>query len=195
MDKICSECNVPFSGHGNCRYCETCAQLGTQRRRDRHRYDGNRQAVLERDGYRCQQCGQPYVEERRNLVVHHLDRDPANNALVNLITFCRSCHPHVHGPQTAEVRANMSRIAKERGFGKWMTDRKRPRELVERTAAKNRGRKHTPEAIARMRQAKREWWARQTPERRRAIATAISASHRQKQDCHAAPRKSSPPPV
>jgi hypothetical protein len=55
-----------------------------------------RQAALERDGFRCVQCGR---EDR--LHVHHKD-DPDCHEADNLVTLCASCHrkehPLPHGP-------------------------------------------------------------------------------------------------
>ena len=53
-----------------------------------------RRAVLERDGWRCQQCG-----SLRNLDVHHVRRRSAlgDDAEANLITVCRDCHRILHG--------------------------------------------------------------------------------------------------
>ena len=52
-----------------------------------------RRVVLERDGWRCQQCG-----SFRNLDVHHVKRRSAlgDDAETNLITLCRECHQTVH---------------------------------------------------------------------------------------------------
>lgn len=50
-----------------------------------------REAVLERDGYACVQCGN---DNRRSLVVHHRiehDRGGPDESW-NLVTACRSCH-------------------------------------------------------------------------------------------------------
>ena len=52
-----------------------------------------RREVLERDGWRCQQCGSP-----RNLDIHHVKRRSAlgDDADANLITLCRKCHQMLH---------------------------------------------------------------------------------------------------
>jgi 5-methylcytosine-specific restriction endonuclease McrA len=53
------------------------------------RYATLRRGVLERDSWRCQQCG-----SLRNLDVHHLKRRSAlgDDAEANLIALCRDCH-------------------------------------------------------------------------------------------------------
>jgi 5-methylcytosine-specific restriction endonuclease McrA len=50
--------------------------------------------VLERDGWRCQNCG--LLE---NLQVHHKIRRSqlGNDSLDNLVTLCAHCHMHEHG--------------------------------------------------------------------------------------------------
>lgn len=64
--------------------------------RDKERFGGLRQRVLERDKNSCQMCF-----STKSLVVHHKDGvgrnsiDPHNN-IDNLVTLCRSCHMKVH---------------------------------------------------------------------------------------------------
>ena len=54
------------------------------------------QQVLERDGWRCQHCGQP-----TNLQVHHVNPRSrlGDDAESNLITLCAKCHRGLHSPQ------------------------------------------------------------------------------------------------
>ncbi len=66
--------------------------------KDRVRFGGIRQDILERDKFVCQVC-----DSDNQLVIHHIDettnRKPnqiANNDPTNLITLCRSCHLKVH---------------------------------------------------------------------------------------------------
>jgi 5-methylcytosine-specific restriction endonuclease McrA len=49
--------------------------------------------VLQRDGWRCQQCG-----SRTNLEVHHLQfrSHLGTDSEENLITLCRECHERLH---------------------------------------------------------------------------------------------------
>ena len=53
-----------------------------------------REAILMRDGWRCQICGC-----LKNLDVHHIRRRSAlgGDAETNLITLCRECHGVQHG--------------------------------------------------------------------------------------------------
>ena len=49
--------------------------------------------VLQRDAWRCQQCG-----SRTNLQVHHIQlrSQLGDDAEENLITLCSECHDQVH---------------------------------------------------------------------------------------------------
>lgn len=57
-------------------------------------YDGLRQHVLRRDGWRCQSCG-----AMANLEVHHKQfrSHSGNDSEENLITLCTACHNETHG--------------------------------------------------------------------------------------------------
>jgi 5-methylcytosine-specific restriction endonuclease McrA len=87
-------------------------QEATRRCHDRARFDGLRDAVLARDGYRCVECGHPWESGSRRIVVHHLDHDRAHNEMSNLVTMCRACHPKIHGASRPSVRAKMSAAGK-----------------------------------------------------------------------------------
>jgi 5-methylcytosine-specific restriction endonuclease McrA len=52
-----------------------------------------RNRVLERDGWRCQNCG-----SAKDLQVHHLAKRSklGDDALDNLITLCATCHQRQH---------------------------------------------------------------------------------------------------
>jgi 5-methylcytosine-specific restriction endonuclease McrA len=52
-----------------------------------------RREILERDDWRCQQCGCS-----KNLDVHHMRRRSAlgDDRESNLITLCRECHQSLH---------------------------------------------------------------------------------------------------
>lgn len=56
--------------------------------------------VLERDGYRCQQCG-----SMQTLEVHHQIFRSHGGAddEKNLITLCRRCHTHRHKPPASSM--------------------------------------------------------------------------------------------
>ncbi|MHB8485804.1 MAG: HNH endonuclease [Candidatus Acidiferrales bacterium] len=71
----------------------TLRQQGSRLRLDRQAYDELRKQVLERDGWRCQNCG-----SSENLQVHHIQSRGRLGAdtLANLITLCACCHRDVH---------------------------------------------------------------------------------------------------
>ena len=61
---------------------------------DRRRWARSRRAAFERDGWRCQACGQP-----GRLEAHHvrpLERGGAPYDLENISTRCRECHLAAH---------------------------------------------------------------------------------------------------
>jgi 5-methylcytosine-specific restriction endonuclease McrA len=67
---------------------------------DKERFSGNRVKTLERDGYKCTECG-----STTNLQVHHKDesgrnkpKELRNDRLDNLVTLCGKCHIKRHNP-------------------------------------------------------------------------------------------------
>jgi 5-methylcytosine-specific restriction endonuclease McrA len=64
-----------------------------QLRREAEQYGRLRFQILERDGWRCQQCGR-----RDQLQIHHLVRRSQLGADCeeNLIALCSSCHRSLH---------------------------------------------------------------------------------------------------
>ena len=70
--------------------CATCYSL---KRQDAERFGGLREAVLERDGYRCCVCDAS-GRDKRSIVVHH--RIPGRSALKVMISLCPGCHAKVH---------------------------------------------------------------------------------------------------
>ena len=62
-----------------------------------------RREVLQRDGWRCRECGAP-----GRLEVHHLEplHKGGSNDVFNLVALCRGCHIAAHRrPETAEQAA------------------------------------------------------------------------------------------
>lgn len=55
-----------------------------------------KEAIRQRDQYKCQACGAPQEECIEALSVHHRDDIKNNLDLENLISLCRSCHMKVH---------------------------------------------------------------------------------------------------
>ena len=77
--------------------------------KDKLRFSSNKKHVLERDGYRCTDCG---IE--KGLTIHHKDRsgssEKPNNDMDNLVTLCRSCHMRYH---SGENNGQFIQISKE----------------------------------------------------------------------------------
>jgi len=74
------------------------SRAAQQKYRDELLYGGNRDKVLERDGYKCTVCG-----ATKSLAIHHIDqngwfkpREEKNNDIDNLITLCFKCHAKLH---------------------------------------------------------------------------------------------------
>lgn len=63
-----------------------------------------RHAALERDGHRCRDCGSSNI-----LHVHHLDENPNNHVLDNLLTVCAGCHRRRH-PLPRDANQRFQRI-------------------------------------------------------------------------------------
>ncbi len=56
-----------------------------------------KEQIRYRDGYKCQICGCPEVENGRKLDVHHKDYDKDNIKPENLTSLCKSCHMKTNG--------------------------------------------------------------------------------------------------
>ena len=54
---------------------------------------GLREAVLERDGYRCRVCDAS-GRDKRSIIVHH--RVPGKSVLNLMLSLCPSCHAKIH---------------------------------------------------------------------------------------------------
>ena len=52
-----------------------------------------KEQIRYRDGYRCQLCGTPEIENGRKLDVHHKDYNKNNLDPENLLSLCKRCHP------------------------------------------------------------------------------------------------------
>jgi len=50
----------------------------------------HKKEIKERDNFVCVVCGKR--ERKRIYPIHHIDYDKKNNASINLVTLCRSCH-------------------------------------------------------------------------------------------------------
>ncbi len=49
-----------------------------------------------RDGYKCQKCGCPEIENAEKLSIHHIDYQKENCLPTNLISLCRRCNTEVN---------------------------------------------------------------------------------------------------
>ena len=74
--------------------CGTCYTL---KRQDEAYFGGLREAVLERDGYRCRVCDAS-GRDKRSIIVHH--RVPGKSELNLMLSLCPGCHAKVHRTKT-----------------------------------------------------------------------------------------------
>jgi hypothetical protein len=70
-----------------------CATCYTLKRQDDEYFGGLREAVLERDGYRCRICDAS-GRDKRSIIVHH--RVKGKSVLGLMISLCPACHAKVH---------------------------------------------------------------------------------------------------
>lgn len=77
--------------------------IESKKDRDIREYSGNRYKTLERDGYKCVNCGMSWEQHleiyNSELNVDHIDRDRKNNSLDNLQTLCLVCHGKKHSEE------------------------------------------------------------------------------------------------
>jgi 5-methylcytosine-specific restriction endonuclease McrA len=72
--------------------------------------------IKQRSGYCCQRCGMQClppgrgyrhlsrkIRSKYTAQVHHLDRQPSNNNLDNLVALCTGCHLHYHQGQKGNI--------------------------------------------------------------------------------------------
>lgn len=72
------------------KYCDQqCA--GLAQRKDDPTVDAYRKRVYKHKKDHCQEC-----RATENLQIHHIDGNPKNNRLSNLMTLCGSCHTKWH---------------------------------------------------------------------------------------------------
>ena len=71
-------------------------------------FQAQRNRAKERDGYKCQECG----ESKKRLYAHHIDHDKTNDELSNLTTLCQKCHLK-HHPKKSLLSADDVRKIRE----------------------------------------------------------------------------------
>lgn len=55
-----------------------------------------KELIRYRDGYKCQRCGCPEIENSKKLSVHHIDYNKENCRPSNLISLCNKCNAKVN---------------------------------------------------------------------------------------------------
>lgn len=98
------------------KFCSTtCYHQYRSKLRQSEDYSGKffvaKKYVLERDNRACQLCG---IKTYR-LNVHHIDINPENQKISNLITLCSRCHSYVHvlkEPVQKVLQTYMESVAK-----------------------------------------------------------------------------------
>lgn len=98
----CNCCKEPLYSKWYCKKCleklrvagKKCYYKNHEKNKEKRkhrnwqkRFGGNRTKVIERDNHSCQICG--YNKKVR---VHHINENPNDNRLENLITLCIICH-------------------------------------------------------------------------------------------------------
>lgn len=63
----------------------------------------------DQDSHPCQDC----ADSEKPLEVHHIDQDPFNNKLSNLVGLCHACHMRRHRKDAIESRLTEMRIEAE----------------------------------------------------------------------------------
>ena len=87
--------------------CSTCYTL---KRQDEEYFGGLREAVLERDGYRCRVCDAS-GRDKRSIIVH--DRVPGKSVLKLMLSLCPGCHAKVQVHRTKAILSAMPTLLLE----------------------------------------------------------------------------------
>jgi hypothetical protein len=105
--KVCPVCGEPFGRRrfngrleDRTRFLarQTCSQQCGNSRTEVTKGAHHWRARLHR-GESCEECG-----TTEDLHVHHIDRNPANDAVENLATLCASCHLRLHWREDRDKR-------------------------------------------------------------------------------------------
>lgn len=94
----CAQCGKPVAGYEKNKFCsfECYSRHRSENRQRKEGYNGAflalRAKVALRDGG-CLLCG---VDHGVRFEVHHVDFDPENNVMQNLVILCTACHRKYH---------------------------------------------------------------------------------------------------
>lgn len=81
--------------------------------KDNRHFNGKREQIMERDGYKCAECGMSRDDSFEkwgfDLDIHHIDGNgrgtkDKNNKIDNLVVLCRSCHKKIEPTGIVAVR-------------------------------------------------------------------------------------------
>lgn len=90
-----------------------------RRYREKKFFDNKREAVIQRDGEKCVNCGMTREEHKakfgRDITVDHEDgngrySETANNDIANLQTLCLPCHGRKDGQRASVVKAGKTEV-------------------------------------------------------------------------------------
>jgi 5-methylcytosine-specific restriction endonuclease McrA len=75
-----------------------CATCYTLKRQDEEHFGGMREALLDRNGYRCRVCDAS-GRDKRSMLVHH--RVTGKSVMSLMLSLCSGCHAKFHRTRAA----------------------------------------------------------------------------------------------
>jgi len=140
--RLCSKHGLTVQG--KCPLCQAEQKSSTRRYQQDSRRIGARQRGYTRTWQRvrqlkmsetptCEHCsGRGII--RVAVLVHHIDQNPHNNDMANLMSLCRQCHDEVHGKGMAipNPSCKVTLVAGPPGSGKstWVEAQRKPTDTV-----------------------------------------------------------------
>lgn len=117
----CKKCNREFySSKSIIKVCDSCKNKKSYGNTSWYR---NKKIAMERDDNKCQCCGVDGTARKLDkLICHHIDCNPKNHTITNLITLCIQCHLSLHRKYSNyELRRNniYKLFAKLANFGEF----------------------------------------------------------------------------